>query len=325
MDYRRDSPLILEYIEIHRFYSPGVAAGFFSPLPLFGGVVLPSLRHLRLDGVNIHWEVGVLSRLTTLDLRRIAVELLPSSADFRAVLSGADGLEKLVLDAAGPKYERDVLHTFPPVTVASLRILVLGNLADYYAEYFLSHFIAPNVLHLTIMHPMHYIYTKLLTSLSSTSRMPKVKILNLNKLPMVGLPIPNESQSLLARWFESMPELTFIRLSQTSHQIWEVLSSGQSPGTIDDSEGGVRPNLLCPQLSYVDYQSDLNNFDNFTAWIGHRRRMGYPLRKVWVTPDIARGLGGVQKARLLDALGGLGVAQPSGMSTMEEEAMCKPV
>ena len=57
---------------------------------------------------------------------------------------------------------------------------------------------------------------------------------------------------------------------------------------------------------------------------------GYPLRKVWVAPDIVRRLEEAQKARLLDvrlldALGGLGVAQPSGIRTMEEEAMCKPV
>ena len=328
---RCDSPLILEYIEIHSFYSPGVAAEFFPSLPLFGGVILPSFRHLRLDGVNIQWEVGLLSRLTTLDLRRIAMELLPSSVDFRAVLSGANGLEKMILDGAGPKHE-GVRHPHRPVTIPSLRILVLGGLSDSYAEYVLSHFITPNVLDLTIMFPMHNIYTKLLTCLATTSRMPKVKILNLVKTPANGLPIPNDSRSLLARWLESMPELVFIRLLRTSSLILQLLSSEQvtpSLGTIDVSTGldkRVRQNVICPQVVYLDYQNDLVDFDILTTWIAHRRRMGYPLRKVWVAPDIVRRLEAVQKVQLWDALGGLGVAQPTGNGrTMEEEAMCKHV
>jgi hypothetical protein len=305
-------PMELEYLEIHSFYSSGVPAEFLPSLPLFGGAILPSFRHLRLNGVNIQWDVDLLSRLTTLDLRRIAMDLLPSTADFRAVLNGASGLEKMILDGAGPRYEQGVAFSLPPIPIPSLRILVLGGLSDSYAEYVLSHFIAPNVLDLTIMFPIDNIYTRLITALTTTFRMPKVKILILVKMPLNGEPIPTDSRALLARWLESMPELAFIRLLQTSSEIFEVLKSErrrphfQTPMKVSRSGQPVPKRLICPHVIYMDYQNDFGDFDILTAWIAHRRVMGYPLKKVWLAPSTAEKLTKEQKVRMWDALGGFG-------------------
>jgi hypothetical protein len=322
--------MALEYLEIHTFYSSGVPAEFLPSLSLFGGALLPSFRHLRLNGVNVQWEVDLLSRLTTLDLRRIAMDLLPSTADFRAVLNGASGLEKMILDGAGPKYELGGAFQLPPIPIPSLRILVLGGLSDSYAEYVLSHFTTPNVLDLTIMFPINNVYSKFITALTTTCRMPKVKILILVKMPLQGPSIPMESRTLLARWLESMPTLAFIRLLQTSSEIFEVLKSErmQTPLASVDEEGpqasSPKP-LICPQVIYMDYQNDFGDFDILTTWITHRRVMGYPLKKVWLAPSIAANLTREQKVRTWDALGGFGILQMASYRTTEEEAMCKQV
>jgi len=326
-----ECPMKLEYLEIHSFYSSGVPAEFLPSLPLFGGAFLPSFRHLRLNGVNIKWDVDLLSRLTTLDLRRIAMDLLPSTADFRAVLNGASGLEKMILDGAGPKYEQGGF-SLSPIPIPSLRILILGGLSDSYAEYVLSHFTAPNVLDLTIMFPIDNIYKRLVTALSTTSQMAKVKILILVKMPLNGETIPTDSRALLARWLKSMPELAFIRLLQTSSEIFEVLKSERTqapPANVDEEPRALGlpdpKHLVCPQVIYMDYQNDYDDFDILLAWIIHRRIMGYPLKKVWLAPSTVSKLTEEQKVRVWDALGGLGVPQIVSYRTLEEEAMCKQV
>lgn len=325
-------PMELEYLEIHSFYSSGVPAEFLPSLPLFGGAFLPYFRHLRLNGVNIQWDVDLLSRLTTLDLRRIAMDLLPSPGDFRAVLKGASGLEKMILDGAGPKYEQGAAFSLPPVPIPSLRILVLGGFSDSYAEYVISHFTAPNVLDLTVMFPIDNIYDKLIMALSTTSRMAKVKILILVKMPLNREPIPTVSRALLAKWLESMPDLAFIRLLQTSSEIFEVLKSERRqdpPANVDEEPRALGlpdpKHLVCPKVIYMDYQNDFEDFDILLAWITHRRIMGYPLKKVWLAPSTVTKLTKEQKVMMWDALGGFGIPQIASYRTSEEEAMCKQV
>jgi hypothetical protein len=239
----------------------------------------------------------------------------------------------MILDGAGPKYDQGNIHSLPPVVIPSLRILILGGLSDSYAEYVLSHFIAPNVLDLTIMFPIDNMYTKLITALTTTCRMPKVKILILVKTPLSGLPIPMDSRALLAQWLQSMPELAFVRLLQTATEIFEILNSEQMQTPLPNVEEGalqtlgqpVRKRFICPQVIYLDYQNDISDFDTLTAWITYRRMTGYPLKKVWIGPSIAIKLTKEQKVRLWDSLGGIGMAQIASCRTMEEEAMCKQV
>jgi len=278
-----------------------------------------------LNGVNIQWDVALLSRLTTLDLRRLAMELLPSSAVFRALLGGATGLEKLILDGAGPQYETSA-PVLPPITIPTLRILVLGGLSDAYAEYVLSHFSAPNVLDFTIMFPIDNMYPKLISALTTTSRMPNIKILVLVRMPLGGTTIPLESKLLLGKWLESMPELTFLRVLQTSREIFDVLrlkppiAQGALEGKHTQQS---RP--IGPKIVYVDCQSELTDIDHLVNYIAFRRSLGYPLKKVWMASGTAARLSPEQRLKLGQALGGHGVVQIASHRTVEEEALCKQV
>lgn len=330
-------PMELEHLEIHSYLSPGIPLEFFPPYPLFGGVIIPSFRHLRLNGVNALWDVHTLSRLTTLDLRRIAMELLPSPADFRAVLQGATGLAKLILDGAGPKYE-PYLPLLPPIPIPTLRILVLGGFSDLYAEYVLSYFSCPNVLDLTLMFPMNNLYSRLITAMITKCKMPNVKILVLLKVPLSGSTVTPELRTLLARWLETMPDLTFLRLMQTSREIFDVLkfepttpeSASPEPaaGQTNIEDDGVAPRpkrLICPKVIYMDCQCDLVDVDIFFDWIAHRRLMGCPLRKIWMAHGAVTTLSAEQKNKMWQALGGLGVPQVASYRTLEEEALCKQI
>lgn len=328
-------PMKLEHLEIHSYLSPGVPLEFFPTYPLFGGAIIPSFRHLRLNGVNTLWDVQLLCRLTTLDLRRIAMQLLPSPGDFRAVLQGATGLAKLILDGAGPRYE-PYLPTLPPIQIPTLRILVLGGFSDLYAEYVLSYFRCPNVLDLTLMFPMNNVYTRLITTMITDCKMPNVKILVLLKVPLRGPTITPELRTLLARWLETMPDITFVRLMQTSREIFDVLKlepttlapdSSASQTKIEEEEETVpqRKRVICPKVIYMDCQNDLEDVDIFFDWITHRRLMGYPLKKIWMSHGSVTKLSAEQKNKVWQALGGLGVPHVASYRTLEEEALCKQV
>lgn len=313
----------LEHLEIHNYYASGTPTAFLPSLPLFGGSILPSFRHLRLNGVNIQWDVALLSRLTTLDLRRLAMELLPSSAIFRAVLSGATGLEKLILDAAGPRHEPST-PPLPPIAIPSLRILVLGGLSDAYAEYVLSHFSAPNVLDFTIMFPVDNVYSRLISALTTSSRMSNIKILILVRMPFGGTTIPAESKLLLGKWLESMPELTFLRVIETSRDIFEVLRL--KPPEARHTQASAQRRPIGPNIVYVDFQNDseLTDIDHLVNYIVFRRALGYLLKKVWLTSGTVARLSTEQKLKLKQALG-VGVVQIASWRTVEEEALCKQV
>ena len=326
-------PMELEHLEIHSYLSPEIPLEFFPPYPLFGGVIIPSFRHLRLNGVNALWDVHILSRLTTLDLRRIAMELLPSPSDFRAVLQGATGLAKLILDGAGPKYE-PYLPVLPPIPMPTLRILVLGGFSDLYAEYVLSYISCPNVLDLTLMFPMNNLYSRLITAMITKCKMPNVKILVLLKVPLSGPTITPELKTLLAGWLEAMPDLTFLRVMQTSREVFDILKfepttpeSEPAAGQTNTEDGAApRPKrLICPKVIYMDCQCDLADVDIFFDWIAHRRLMGCPLRKIWMAHGTVTRLNIEQKNKMWQALGGLGVPQVASYRTMEEEALCKQV
>lgn len=317
----------LEHFEIHKYFAPGTSKEYLPTLPLFGGSILPSLRHLRLDGVNIQWDVDLLSRLTTLDLRRLAMELSPSSAVFRAVLSGATGLETLILEAAGPQYESST-PLLPPIPIPSLRILVLGGLSDAYADYILSHFTAPNVLDFTIMYPMDNVYPRLISALT-TSRMSKVKILNLVQIPLGGTTIPVESKTLLGKWLESMPEMTFLRVMQTSGEIFDVLRLNppvvRGAQRVKRTQESAQRRPIGPELVYVDVRNEWTDIDQLVNYIAFRRGLGYPLKMVWLTSGTVARLSPEQKLKLQQALGEFGVVQIGGERTAEEDALCKEV
>lgn len=205
----------LERFELHRLGKPFVWPGpAYQPTghtrtlyPAFGGAQLPALRYISTNGVHFDWDNSVLKNLTTLDIRRIPIELSPTVERFRQMLRDSPRLEKLSFDGAGPNTPAHYHNTQGAIHLPYLHTLVVANFTAYYAWQVFSHIDAPNVRDLTLMNFMGD-YTILYTRL--TSRFPKVKIVTLYG---ITCPINPESTKAFIGFLKAMPELLYLRMA----------------------------------------------------------------------------------------------------------------
>jgi len=278
-------PMILERIELHRIGQPYVdPAPWYHPVPLFGGATIPSFRWLSLNGVHINWNESNLSSLTTLDLRRVDLNNVPSLATFRAMLRDATGLEKMILDGAGPDWDAAASRS-PPVPLLSLKILVLGGLSDAYAAYILSQFTCPNVVDLTILGLIGNQCDMAISML--TSKTPNVQKLSFYNLlpPDHDVPLLPQTALLMAKWLKSMPELVFLRLGRIPSNILEIFLVDQNTFRRINPNGSPSKFPMSPKLICVDYH--LPYSDYLAIWVALRRRMECPLRSLYMLDKFA--------------------------------------
>ncbi|GLB35878.1 putative F-box-like [Lyophyllum shimeji] len=287
----RGIPINIERLELHRTGHPYIQLGnAYTPVPLpepmalFGGVHAPRLQHVALNGVPILWDTSIFSNLTTLDVRRLPLEMAPTLSRFRDILSSSPALEKLCLDGAGPQLPPYDLPTQRPIPLDNLKILVICDFSVQYAEYVLSHFTAPRLLDLTLVNLVGEDYSPVLRML--TGRFPEVKLLTLYACELV----PTTASVLTThRWLESLPLLTYLRLSSLPPLFLNLFIYDVHAARLPNPEEHLtpeqlRPNqILCPKLSIIEAQPSL--LSQLIPWIPKRANLGVPIRKVYAVRD----------------------------------------
>ncbi|EGO31029.1 hypothetical protein SERLADRAFT_412511 [Serpula lacrymans var. lacrymans S7.9] len=301
--------------EIHRAGRPYVWIGpgyqpdtHRNPSVLFGGQTR-MLDFLCLNGINIDWNQTPLTNLTTIDLRRLALDVSPSLAKFTQLLRDCPRLHKLSLDGAGPAPDaRPLVHK--PVNLLHLKILVLGDFSLVYLRYLLAQFTAPNVLDLTLMNMNGEDYSPLLAIITPMFR--EVRLLTLYAIEVGTIP---QSKRLLVKWFDSMNRLGLMKLAQIKRHILEALLEDPQqydehlPGTTDSPR-----RVLCPNFTALEYQ--VVQADAVVALGQGRKELGVPLKRIYVNEVWVPKVRGEEQTALR-TVADLFIA-PLGANTVEE-------
>ena len=303
-------PINLERFELHRAGKPYVWAGpgydaelVKNPLAFAGGKA-SRLEYIALNGVYVNWERSHLINLTTLDLRRMALEVSPTLQVFRSILKACPNLHKLALDGAGPKVETETAKQLKPIELPSVRTFVMGDFSLQYALYVLSQISVPNTRDLTLMNMTGEDYSPLLTAMTGTFR--NVRLLTLYT---VNISEKSAGRRVLIKWLRSVPLVSYLRIAQVRRHIFDVFlddpasvdsdeptmpsndvaclspsslssSSETSSSSFSISMGSSSREVLCPLLRTLEFQSVESN--SIIAFGEGRKALGLPLLKIYV-------------------------------------------
>ena len=292
-------PITLERFELHRTGSPYVQIGagyqpraFREPMALFGGAHVTSLKYFSINGVHLDWKNSFLANLTTIDLRRMPLELSPGILQFRDMLSSSPSLRKLCLDGAGPRLQLDEAAGLPPVQLDHLKILVVADFSVHYAHYILSHISARNVRDLTLLNLGGEDYSPFFAII--TTRFPEVRILTVYSVEIVETVTSGRT---IVKWLESMPLLAYLRIANVKKLFLELfLYDPQTFQHLRQPQLAPRK-VLCPQLSFLECQAV--DPDMIVTWGTSRRELGAPVSKIYVSQDWAKKITRQQHAALL--------------------------
>lgn len=312
-------PMILERFEMYRCGPSYVQLGsgyepsfYRTPIPLFGGAAIPSLNYLTLSGLHIDWAHSVLTNLTTLDLRQIALEKSPTISQFRALLTNSPVLHKLFLDGAGPTWSGEG-RGMKPIHIPSLRVLMLADFSVTYAVYVCSQIFAPNIVDLSLINFVEGDYSMFYDFIRSN--MPLVKILYLHNVEFI--PSSRTAISIL-KWLQSMPLLTYFHISHMKPEFLELfLYNSKTLKSLAISEEQT-PEIPCPKLAFFQYEG--MKTDPIIRWSHIRAQFGSPLRKIYIPVAFANQVSKEQYACLRATVRGVGGVQvlPSGFRPVEE-------
>ncbi|KAF9567007.1 hypothetical protein CPC08DRAFT_627677 [Agrocybe pediades] len=273
-------PTILHSFELHRTGSVYRLTGAGLPAEdynisyaLFGGVKVPSLRHVAFNGVHIDWENSKISNLTTLDIRRLNLEKSPTLTRFRAILQASPDMNRILMDGGGPKYveDRQVLASLKPILLPKLRHLMFGDYNIIYALYALSQMDIPNVVDLTLME----IFGENLSPFFALLKSKTTKLQNLTL--SMKQPIPPNSVAAVVTWLAAQKDLYFLRLRGTHKTFIESFlydSQTMARGT------GPSEHIPCPGLKYLEVHS--LDTDLLSDFVEARLLMGAPLTKIYI-------------------------------------------
>jgi hypothetical protein len=286
-------PINLERIEIHRtgrpymWDGPGYEARIHeNPIPLCGGNA-PKLKYLALNSVSIHWHSSPLANLTTLDLRRMALQVSPDLHRFREMLVQCPNLNKLALDGFGPRRESNEIQGLQPITLPTLRTFVIGDVALGYSFYVLTQFDAPNVRDLTLMNMNGEDYSHLFALI--TGKFPDVRLLTLYTVEVANHP---DARRRTIGWLKSIPNLGYLRCAQIKRHVFDAFL--EDPSRLDLPPLEERPlvppprQILCPRFNVVEYQSI--DTDIILSFGKGRKELGVPLGGIYINDPWLRGL-----------------------------------
>jgi len=283
-------PINIERFELHRAGKPYVWAGpgydaqlVTNPIIFCGGKA-PKLKYLAINGVYVDWVRSPLANLTTLDLRRMALEVSPTLEGFRDILKACPNLHKLALDGAGPKVEMEKAFKLDPVEMPGVRIFVMGDFSLQYALYVLSQISVPNTRDLTMMNMTGEDYSPLIMAMTGTFK--DVRLLTLYTVDVADA---TWSRKILVEWLRSMPLVGYLRIAQVRRHIFDAflgnptssieLDTSVSPDDSSSDESASRE-VLCPKLQFLEFQSVDSN--TIIAFGEGRKALHIPLRKIYV-------------------------------------------
>jgi len=311
----------MERLEIHRMGQPFVwlGSGFElkgrrSPVVLFGGQT-QSLKYLCLSGVHIDWNMTPLSNLSTLDLRKIAMNVAPTLERFREVLLACPRLHKLSLDGAGPQPVPKRLD-HEPVDLPHLKVLVIGDFSMIYSCYVLSQFKACNVRDLTLMNLIGEDYAPMIIGITG-----RFKQLRLLTLYTVKIDPTEMSKKAMVRFLYAMPYLSYLRVASMKWHVMETFNEdprdyglGRDTATHTFPETRV---VLCPRLQTIEFQQMSGK--NIAQWATKRKELGAPLTRAYVNSPYV-GQVTAAEATMIQKVVGLYIA-PLGSTTPEEKEL----
>jgi hypothetical protein len=313
------APLTIERFELHRTGSPYIQLGegyqpssFLLPFSLFGGAQAAMLRYLSLNGVHIDWRHSPLANLTTVDIRRIPLERSPGIIEFRDLLRNSPALQKLCMDGAGPQWqpEGDGLEA---IELLELKILIMSDFSLHYASYVLSHISAPNVRDLTLMNLVGEDYTPVAAQI--TSRFPDVRLLTVYSVEFFDSAHTNQT---LVKWLESMPRLTYLRIARVKQVFLDAFLRNPNTFEFVTEQASLPEQCLCPNIYILECQAVDPKV--IYSWGDRRRSIGAPLKKIYITRDIASKIT-QEDQMMLNTLGGLFILEFGGKAPEEDEIL----
>jgi hypothetical protein len=208
------------------------------------------------------------------------MECNPTLYQFRDILRACPNLNKLALDAAGPKWlEKDVVYTgLPPIDLPNLTIFVLGDFSIQYALFCLEIFRAPNVIDLTILNLIGTDYGSLLETL--TSRFPEVQVLTAYTIELEDSVL---NKRRLINWLKSMPKVSVLKVAQLKRHVLRAFLEDprQWDGSVVDiftPKTDVVP--VCPKLEVLEYQC--LPLEMVVMFIEGRQKMNASLSKLYI-------------------------------------------
>lgn len=283
-------PINIERFELHRagkpymWAGPGYEAKLVKNPIVFCGGNAPRLKYIAFNGVYVDWARLPLGNLTTLDLRRLALEVSPTLECFRDVLKACRNLHKLALDGAGPKVEMHKAARLSPIEMPTVKTLVMGDFSLQYALYVLSQISVPNTRDLTLMNMTGEDYSPLITAITGI-----FKDVRLLTLYTVNVADASWSREILVKWLHSMPLVGYLRIAHVKRHIFDAfldnppiiqLETSMSSDCSSSSDDSTSREVLCPKLQFLEFQS----VDSSTviAFGEGRKALCIPLRKIYV-------------------------------------------
>ena len=287
----------LERIEIHRtgrpyrWDGPGYPlCDYQHALSLCNGHT-QRINNICLNGIHLDWDKTCLTNLINLDLRRMPPDLGPSFEQFRYMLESSPNLKKLCLDGAGPVATTSrTMRSYPPVFLPRLESLILGDVLVTYAIYYAQIIHAPNVREVTLLNLGGEDHTPLFNVL--TGKFPELLILTLHRM---NIRTTAENGRTMVQWFLSIPKIKFMRVAATMADVFSLFIvdgrlhiRNDIPLNLTTEDKAAilangSPITLCPALEAVEVQHV--NIDSVVKFVHDRKRLGVPLRKLFIHHD----------------------------------------
>jgi hypothetical protein len=251
---------------------------FAEPITLFGGAAIPKLREVCLVGVHVDWDSSPLQDLTTLEFKYHAHNVLPTLAQFNAILDNCPRLEQLAILGWGPRLEANPQVDVTAIVLPSLRKISFGFVDISYGTQLLSMLQVPSLKELSLEdirstvtpYPMdihdstqllHWLYTSqpaARASFASTTSDPSLPI---NPIPLQAvqfLELHNiySNETTFASFFQCFPGVTSLKCVEVADEALLALGlfTIDDPRRLQNDRTGSRVGCHCPALQMLHCQ-----------------------------------------------------------------------
>ncbi|KAJ3710709.1 hypothetical protein C8R42DRAFT_596755, partial [Lentinula raphanica] len=354
-DYGKEGvrPLSMERFEMHRTGNPYLWPGLvwqgtkFVPVnhsislySLFGGRDVPELKSFTINGVNIDWaNTPSLNNLTTLDLRRIPLQLCLPVSCFRKILATSPMLTKLSLDGAGTDFT--TVSNLPAIDLPHLHTLILANSVIPFTKSLVSHFTAANVKDLTIINLKGVDHGPFYESM--IGRFLKIKLLTIRTISC-----PISSLPMMIKWLDSMPLLAYARLGALKRDVFRaflfnphtmkvhpdlpsslrrafgIVKDLPYAGLIAPSKEALedverKPCIVGPRLNVLIVENIRPEI--FVKFVTARELCGIPVEKIYMAQSMAKDFGNAALADIKQHIDSLSTCVDIDAKTREEEEL----
>ncbi|KLO11317.1 hypothetical protein SCHPADRAFT_942154 [Schizopora paradoxa] len=256
------------------------------PIPLFRGGA-PRLNHVSLDGVHVDWIRTPLKDIRTLEMRKMAMEVMPNLKIFRKMLLDSSGLRTLTLEGAGPQWVDEEADGWIPVEFPCLESLTLGDFAVDYGTFIIRLFNAPKLRRLTLClleEDCSALFAKM------TNMFPDLTVLFLFD---VGV----KDDETTRKFFLSIPKLRYFKTMRMERDVFALLLQRVPKYPLNNAtkqeETEVPPPTelvpLCPRIETAECGNGVTS-DIALDFVASRAEMGLPLRRLLLPVTYFRSL-----------------------------------